>query len=63
MCEEHTPQCKACMLIVLGIILVLVRLYTAWDIWLVIGAILIVKGIIKLIMPNCYCQTKASKKK
>ena len=60
---EHTPQCIASMLIVLGMVLILVRLYTTWDMWVVVGAILIVKGAIHVIMPKCCCQTKVPKKK
>ena len=41
----------ALKLIVLGIILIYVTLYTTWSIWVVIGVLAIIKGIIVLVMP------------
>jgi len=58
--EHHNPKHIAIKLLVIGLILVLVRLYTSWDIWVVIGAILIIKAIILFIMPG-HC-TKENKK-
>jgi len=60
--DECIPQCKALKLLVIGIVLVLARLYTAWDIWVVIGTILVIKAIILLIRPICPCN-KAKKKR
>ena len=59
--KECTTQCMATKLLVIGIILILVRLYTNWDIWLVIGAILAIKGILLFFMPMCPC-AKSKKK-
>jgi len=61
--EDCTPRCWAMKLLVLGIVLILVRMYTAWDIWVVLGVLLIVKGILMFIMPRCACQTKPKSKK
>jgi membrane-bound ClpP family serine protease len=61
--ECCSPRCWAAKLLVVGIILILVRLYTVWDIWVVLGVLLIIKAIIMFIMPTCMCQTKSSKKK
>lgn len=58
-----TPRCVATKLLVMGVILILVRLYTAWDIWVVIGVLLIIKAIIMFFMPVCACETKPKKKK
>ena len=60
---DCTPQCMAMKLLVFGAILILVRLYTAWDIWVVLGALLVIKGLLLFIMPNCACNTKEPKKK
>ena len=60
---ECTPRCMAMKLLVMGIVLILVRLYTAWDIWIVIGALLVVKGVLLFMMPVCRCNAKPTKKK
>ena len=62
MCD-CTTQFKAMKMLVFGVILILVRLYTLWDIWVVLGTLLVIKGVLLLIMPNCKCQTKPKKKK
>jgi len=61
--EDCTPKCWAMKLLVLGIVLILVRIYTAWDIWVVLGVILIIKGFLVMIMPKCCCQVKPKFKK
>jgi len=53
--EGHSPQCKAMKLFITGLIILLARLYTTLDIWVVIGALLIVKSIILFLMPLCPC--------
>lgn len=53
----------AIKLLIVGAILVLVRSYTEWDIWVVIGAILVIKAILLFIMPTCDCNAKTKKKK
>lgn len=60
--EHCTPRCMAAKLLVLGIIIILVRKFTSWDIWIVIGALLVVKALVMCAMPAC-CQKKAGKKK
>lgn len=46
--------------IVIGLILLINQLYTGYDIWVVIGTLLIIKGVIKLLMPQCGCGGCAS---
>ncbi|MBT4135915.1 hypothetical protein HOE51_03515 [archaeon] len=46
MCKEH----GICMLIV-GLVIVLSIQFTEWNIWLVIGGLLIIKGILMMVMP------------
>jgi len=59
---EHSTQCMGGKMLLLGIILVLVRIFTSWDIWIVIGVLLIIKALIVLLLPMCACQKKAQKK-
>jgi hypothetical protein len=61
--DECQPKCMAVKLLIIGLILILVRLYTAWDIWVVLGAILIVKAVVLFFMPKCSCNIKTKKKK
>ena len=61
--ECCTPKCMAVKMLVLGLVLILVRLYTAWDIWVVLGAILIIKAIAMFFMPTCACNVDTKKKK
>lgn len=61
--ENCTGRCIASKLLVIGIVLILVRMYTTWDIWVVIGAILIIKAILLYVMPMCHCQVDAQPKK
>lgn len=58
---ECTPPCKATKMLLFGIILIAVRLYTTWDIWVVVGALLILKALLTYMMPVCACTTKKKK--
>ncbi|MBU0457535.1 MAG: hypothetical protein ABH824_06090 [Nanoarchaeota archaeon] len=60
--SEYTSKSKAAKLAVLGVVLILVRLYTVWDIWIVIGALILIKALLLLVM-SCYPCTKDAKKK
>ncbi|MEK6859713.1 MAG: hypothetical protein AABX54_02760 [Nanoarchaeota archaeon] len=51
-----TPTCKAIKLIVLAVIIILISVYKpAWNLWLIIGVLLIIKAIMLFIMPVCPC--------
>lgn len=58
-----TPGCKAMKMIVLGIVLILIRWLTNWDIWIVLGVIAILLGIKVLIWPVCPCHANLKKRK
>jgi hypothetical protein len=56
-----TPKCKAIKMLIFGLILILVTLYTTWNIWVVLGVLLIIKAIIMFFMPTCCCSKSAEK--
>ncbi|MEK6921468.1 MAG: hypothetical protein AABX82_06285 [Nanoarchaeota archaeon] len=56
--EQCKPQCAAIKMVVAGLVLIGVRMYTTWDIWLVIGAMLAIKGALLFVMPVCPCTKK-----
>lgn len=62
-CCGHTPQCYGMMAVVLGAVLIANQLWFRYDIWVVLGALLVIKGIIKIAMPVCKCQKKESEAK
>ncbi|MBM3309066.1 MAG: hypothetical protein FJY77_02330 [Candidatus Altiarchaeales archaeon] len=59
--HPHHKGKKAVMLFVFGLVLVLARLYTQWDIWVVIGVLLMAKGLLMAVMSVC-CQAKGEEK-
>ena len=63
-CDGVCGKCWATKYIVVGLILVANQLWLKWDIWVVIGALLVLKGIIKLAMPGgCgHCKEMPMKK-
>ena len=57
-------KCWSMKYIILGVVLIAVRWYTPWDIWVVLGVLLILKGIMKMAMPMCgHCKPESSMKK
>ena len=51
--EGMCAKCHAGKLVVFGIILIVNQLYIGWDIWVVIGALFVLKGLMKFAMPMC----------
>ena len=67
MCECHGGVCGKCMggkLIVVGAIVIANQLWLNWSWWLVIGGLLVVKGLLKVAMPGgCgHCSAEMPKK-
>jgi|WetSurMetagenome_2_1015567.scaffolds.fasta_scaffold63131_3 hypothetical protein len=61
---ECIPKCKAAKFLVFGLVLILVRLYTTWDMWVVVGILAICKAIMLFMMPACpACNPQTAKKK
>ena len=60
---EYPHKMIAGKMLILGIILILVRLYTSWDIWIVIGALLIIKAVVHFAVPHTCCEESTKKKK
>lgn len=59
-----TPKCKSMKLLIMGIVIILLDKYTQWDLWLVVGVLLILKAVLVLFMPKCpYCSPKESNSK
>ena len=57
-------KCWGAKFIVIGLILIANQWWFMWDIWVVIGALLVLKGVMKLAMPTCgHCSAPASEKK
>ena len=57
-------KCWGAKYLVVGIVLIANQWWFKWDIWVVIGVLLILKGVLKLAMPMCsHCQPSMSTKK
>jgi len=62
-CGGVCGKCHAGMAIVIGLILVINQLYVEWDIWVVVGVLIILKGIMKIVKPTCgHCEEAPAKK-
>ncbi|MFH1642267.1 MAG: hypothetical protein ABIC04_05205 [Nanoarchaeota archaeon] len=59
--KDDMMKHKAWGMVVVGLIVILARIYTAWDIWVVIGGILVVKGLLHCCKPMSCCATKTKK--
>jgi len=49
-CNKH-----GIIMLVAGLILILNQVFFMWDIWIVIGAMAIIKGVIVMLMPGHEC--------
>jgi hypothetical protein len=38
-------------MLIVGLVFILARLYTTWDIWVVIGVLMIIKALMMFMMP------------
>ena len=63
-CDGVCGKCWGVKYIVVGLILIANQQWFQWSWWLVIGALLVLKGVLKLAMPmGCgHCQTMPAKK-
>ena len=62
-CCGMCTKCHAGKWIVLGAIIVANQYWLKWDIWVVIGVLLILKGVLKMVKPNCpHCEPMPAKK-
>ncbi|MEK6891744.1 MAG: hypothetical protein AABX25_01030 [Nanoarchaeota archaeon] len=64
-CDGVCSKCWGSKWIVFGLILVANQMWFKWDVWVVVGALLILKGVMKLAMPSgCgHCATGMPAKK
>ena len=66
MCVDGVcSKCWGMKYLVIGIVFIAARWYTTWDIWVVIGVLLVLKGLMKFAMPmGCsHCQGDMTMKK
>ena len=63
-CDGVCGKCHGVKFIVVGAVLVANQLWFQWSWWLVIGALLMLKGVLKLAMPmGCgHCKEMPAKK-
>ena len=58
--EECKSKCKGTMLVIMGLVLIVVTIFKpTWNIWIVIGTMLVIKGGLKLFMSRNCCTVEA----
>jgi uncharacterized membrane protein HdeD (DUF308 family) len=60
-CGGCTPQCHGIKILIAGLILVVNQIWQIFDVWLVVGLLVVAKGL--LCMRPCPCQGSAPAKK
>lgn len=62
--DGYCAKCHASKFVVVGLILIANQLYIHWDVWVVLGVLLVLKGIMKFAMPTCsHCRPSMAMKK
>ncbi len=65
-CDGVCSKCWGTKYIVVGLILIANEYWFQWNVWVVIGTLLVIKGVLKHVMPSCgHCavpETKGRKK-
>ena len=62
-CCGACSKCHACKYVVIGAVVLLTAIYWPDKIWHVLGGLLILKGLLKWVMPNCsHCKPMPAKK-
>jgi len=49
--ESCCKNMWAWKMLIVGLVFILARLYTTWDIWVVIGVLMIIKALMMFMMP------------
>ena len=65
MCHHGVcSKCWAAKYIVIGLVLIANQYWFGWDIWVVLGTLLVLKGVLKLVKPTCpHCEEPMKKGK
>ena len=58
-CDGYCTKCAAMMKIVLGAVVPANYWWNFLDWWLLVGAVLVLAGVVKLVMPSCPCNQGA----
>jgi len=63
-CGSVCAKCHSGQLVVFGVILIVNQLYLGWDMWILLGGLIVLKGLLKMAKPTCpHCETAAPAKK
>ena len=59
--SDCIASCKGMKLLVFGLVIVLTRMFTNLDIWIVLGGLIILKALMIILMPVCHCTKNKEK--